>query len=188
MPGGGGRDILRAVFALAIVFVPMLMLINNLGRGAVTSDWMGTDSMMKPLIDEFSRPQFSIYNASHTKGASSSWAATSVTSMQGSVNQIISDIAHGGSQAIELAASHIQRLPASIQGMGSATAAVAGIGDGGGGGGGTGYAPEDVVDDIWEVPSKIGSFREGLVAKIPLSEAASPSQVLSRLRRRAYAR
>ena len=191
MPGGGGREILRAVFALAIVFVLMLML-NNLDRGAVTSDWMSTDSMMKPLMDEFSRAQFSIYNASFPKGASSSLVATAATSMQGAVNQILSGIARGGSHAIEVATSHMQRLPASMQDMGSAAAAVAGIGGGGGGGGGgvggTGYAPEDVVDDIWELPSKIGSFREGLVAKIPLSEAASPSKVLSRLRRRAYAR
>lgn len=186
MPGGGGREILRAVFALAIVFVLMLML-NNLDRGAVTSDWMSTDSMMKPLMDEFSRAQFSIYNASFPKGASSSLVATAATSMQGAVNQILSGIARGGSHAIEVATSHIQRLPASMQDMGSAAAAVAGIG-GGGGVGGAGYAPEDVVDDIWELPSKIGSFREGLVAKIPLSEAASPSKVLSRLRRRAYAR
>ena len=176
---GRGGEILRALAVLVLVGALFL------GRGAATYDWRRPEDLMKPLMEGFSRAQFAVYNnASYTYGASSNSSfSASASSLQGVANQVFSDIVRGGSDAIEVASSHIQRPPLSMHGMGSTPAS-----GGGAGGRGGDQRPEDVVDDIWELPSKIGTFREGLATRIPLSETTSPAKVLHRLRRRAYAR
>lgn len=182
MPSGRGGEVLRALAVL--VFVGALFL----ARGSSTYNWRGTEDLLKPMMEGFSRARFAVYNASYTSGASSTpFSSASASPLQRAVNQVFSEIVRGGSDAIEVATSHMQRLPLSMQGMGSTLAAGGGVWGGGRGAGGD-PRHEEVVDDIWELPSKIGTFREGLATRIPLSEATSQSRVLNRLRRRAYAR
>lgn len=45
-----------------------------------------------------------------------------------------------------------------------------------------------VVDGVWELPSKIGTFSEGAMGDVTLANAGSPSYVRERLRQRDYAR